>query len=338
MRTNPELKLAQNGKYEIRWSEKTGEKWRSKRKSTGTDDYTQAVTKLSEFLTIRPVRDRDYTVREVVDHYLRHHSKPRGNDTTDRNVLRAPLEAFGDWPAKSLNDIEVENYSRLRMAGKYGPKAVKSPTVRREIVALQAALNFAVRRDLIKGGRKYSFPKPKDSVARDRWITEAQQEDILSRLGEAPLDVQIFIRIGLTYGVRKGAILDLRFGEQIDFLTGTINFNPPGRVETRKRRPVVPMTKTIRSDLEMMFKAKRRGARVCETATPKRFARFMEDIGYGWVTCHTLKHSAITLMLRAGVSPGDVSKLTATDIKTIFKIYRHHSADELMSIAEGRGI
>ena len=43
-------------------------------------------------------------------------------------------------------------------------------------------------------------------------------------------------------------------------------------------------------------------------------------------------------MLRAGVQPGDVAALTATDLKTIYSTYRHHTVEEFREIVENRGI
>jgi len=171
------------------------------------------------------------------------------------------------------------------------------------------------------------------------WLTDVQERELLSALPSAPTSVRIFTRLALTYGVRRGAIMDLRYDSQmVNFLTNTIDFNVPGKPTNRKRRPVVPMTKTIRADLSADFEGKSFGDRVVDANTPKAFKAFMKEIGYEWVTPHVLKHTAITSMLRQGVPPGDVSKLTATDLRTIYRVYRHHTADELLNIAEARGI
>lgn len=335
MRTQPTLKKNRGGIYEIRWSEQQGKTWRSQRRSTQTDDYGEAVTKLSEFLSLKEVRSNDLTVRQVYDHYLRYHSMPRGNDRTDEFVLRAPLGAFGDWPAKSLTDPDVERYISQRMRGKYGPKEVQPSTVRRELVALQAVLNYGCKKGLIHKDR-FSLPKPSDGAPRQVWIDEEAEREILARLPEASLDVQLFVRMALTYGVRKGAMMDLRFGPQVDFLSGSIDFHVPGARVTRKRRPAVPMTSTVRGLMEQLFQVKKRGDHVLERSTPHQYDQFMKGIGYEWVTPHALKHSAITLMLRAGTPPGDVSRLTATDLRTIYGVYRHYGHQELLEIAERR--
>jgi hypothetical protein len=55
---------------------------------------------------------------------------------------------------------------------------------------------------------------------------------------------RLFERLALTYGARRGAIMDLMFGPQVNFIAGSIDFNVPGKRPSRKRRPTVPMTKT----------------------------------------------------------------------------------------------
>jgi integrase len=274
------------------------------------------------------------TLRDIFDHYLEFHSMPRGNGRTDETLLRSVMDEFGGRGVSMVTDATVSAYTKKRLAGYRGRPPVKPSTVRREIGALQAVLNYGVRKGLIEGN--FNFQKPNDGPPRDRWINEAQEREILSHLSDAPLTVRIFLRLGLTYGARKGAIMDLHFGPQVNFITNTIDFNVPGARKTRKRRPVVPMTADVRGDMEEMFHVKRHGARICAWETPYLFKRFMGSIGYGWVTPHVLKHSAITLMLRGGARVEDVSALTNTDIRTIQSVYRHHSAGELLAIAEKR--
>jgi len=340
MRTFPRLSKEPNehGFYEIKWSELRNGEWRSRRRSSRAKNRGDAEKALAEFLTLRAVDiDRDQrSFADVVEIYIRQHSRPRGNEITDRRVLRAPVGAFGEAPAASISDADVQSYSRARSRGQYGPKKVKPSTIRREIVALQAVLNWALRKDLIRANRPFRFEKPSDDAVRDLWLTAEQEREVLDALHDAPVSVRIFTRLALTYGVRRGAIMDLRYdGAMVNFVTNTINFNVPGKPTNRKRRPVVPMTRTIRDDLSAAFQG---GGWVCERNTPKVFKAFMRSIGYEWVTPHVLKHTAITSMLRQGVPPGDVSKLTATDLRTIYRVYRHHTADELLGIAEARGI
>ena len=135
MRTQPKLKLAKSGVYEIRWSEAREGGWRSRKKSTGTSDYTIAVAKLSEFLTIRPIEERTYTVAQAFDAYCRYHVADARSEATARMTMRAPLGAFGDWPLTAITNLDIEQYTSQRLNGKHGTRSVKPATVRREIVS-----------------------------------------------------------------------------------------------------------------------------------------------------------------------------------------------------------
>ena len=66
------------------------------------------------------------------------------------------------------------------------------------------------------------------------------------------------------------------------------------------------------------------------------FPAFVREIGYEWVTPHVLKHTAITLMLRAGKSAAEVAGATETSIRTVLEVYRHFCADEKLSIFTAR--
>lgn len=340
MRTTPELRQSDNGVYYIHWSEEVGGRMRTKRRSTGTRDYGEAVNALSVFLSSDVVDFRaaakTKTVAEVCDAYLRMHAHPRGN-TTEINNLRAPIAHFGNWPADGIKDADVENYQRKRQAGQYGRKPASSATVRREIVALQAAINFGIRKGLVRGMTECRLPKPAQGPRRERWLTEEQQVEVMEGLAAEDVCTRLYARLGLTYGVRKGAMMGLRLGPQIDWHANTIDFNEPGRRENRKRRPSVPMTESVRAEIEQVYAEKGDGQPVFDRATPARFERCMDRLGYDWVTSHVMKHTAITSLLRAGVAPDKVSRLTATEISTIFRVYRHHTNNELLEVASSRG-
>lgn len=342
-RTQPRLSRKPNnhGHWEIRWSEIRKGEWRSRRKSTGTDDYAKAIEALGRFLSLRDasIDQIDRTLEDVWTAYLRSHSIPRGNEKTDTWNMRAPLKAFGDWPATSVSESDVEAYTLRRRKGAYSKSTqISDGTIRREIVALQAVLNWGSRKGMIRGKPIFRFPKPSDGPPKNLWLTEGEQADMLQKIEGESLEVQCFVKLALTYGVRKSAILDLRFGPQIDFLTGVVDFRVPGARETRKRRPTVPMTPSVRKILEDLFQEKGRGANVVRRATVDHVARALEKAGYDWVTPHVFKHTAITQMLRANISIEDVARFTATDPRTIHSVYRHHTTDELLKIAATRGI
>ena len=276
------------------------------------------------------------TVQEITQIYLEKHSQPRKNRVGDESILKSPLAAFGTMQAHEITHDHIDNYVERRTAGVGYIRSVSSSTVRRELVALQAVLNYGSRRGLVEREKIFHFQKPPEGLPRDLWLTEDQETEVLQHMNNASVSVRLFTKLALTYGCRKGAIMDLKFGGQVDFITGVIDFQDSKLAPNRKRRTSVPITPDIRGDLETQFEVRRGKGRVLDYDTPYRYKKFMKSIKYEWCTPHVLKHSAITLMLRAGVKLEDVAKLTATDERTLLRVYRHHSHDELLNIAGAR--
>ena len=244
--------------------------------------------------------------------------------------------AFGDRMGHDITHNDIDAYTEVRMAGAGEITAVSSSTVRRELVALQAVLNYGSKRGMVQGEKIFRFQKPAEGKPRDLWLTEEQETEVLNHMNNASVSVRLFTKLALTYASRKGALMDLKFGDQVNFITGVIDFQDPNKAPNRKRRTSVPITTDIRGDLEAQFEQRKGQGRVLDYDTPYRYKLFMKSIKYEWCTPHVLKHSAITLMLRAGVKLEDVAKLTATDERTLLRVYRHHSHDELLTIAGAR--
>lgn len=332
-RTPYQLRQRANGVWEIYWNvkvERGGKaRWVCYRRSTRTTDKHKAAVALAQH-TLRPdaaVRV-DHTVQSAIDAYLSLYAAPRGQDKTARMKLRAPGEAFGSYAIEGIGPDDIAAYTTKRMFGSYGKVKVKAPTIRAEIAMLQAALNWFCKRQGLQ--HRFEFDKPRDSERRDLWLDEEMERKALEAAKGWPSDVRLFLMLGLTYGARKGAMLDLRFGSQVDFARNRIDFNRPGATETRKRRPSGPIPPDLREALWARFEEVGPGPVLEGEATEKRYRACMTSIGLGWATAHVLKHSAITLQLRGGAALDRVSGLTKTSLPTLMKHYRHHADDEML--------
>ncbi len=346
-RTPFRLDLNERGIYEIRWSEKTANgTWRSREKSTKAKDLRAAEAVLARFVQTPGADRRDVllmSVDEVLEEYLVQWSAPRGNEATDIK-LTAPLSrGLGSKRACEVDQAVVDHYIKLRRLGRFGrvvngkpakERPASDATIRRELVLLQAALNRALRdRDM----PALRLSKPSDSEGRILWLTEAQEEALIRALPSASDSVQAYFRLGTTYGARSRAMLDLRFiPEQLDFARNHLNFHVPGARITRKRRTQGPMTPEVREVLARLVAGRRHGEHVLDRTVVADFLAWVAAAGFGWVTPHVLKHTAITLMLRGGVQPMDVAAATATDLRTIMRVYRHYTEDELMAAFTAR--
>lgn len=262
------------------------------------------------------------TVDIAIDRYLREWSQPRGNYKTDAACLRAPRLAALDKPCRRIDQRWIDEYVDARRQGKYGSRPVQDATIRREVTALQAVLNRIDGGD----GRAYRFNKPTGFRRRDRWLDEEEEQIILAAMQDESRDVQLFIRMGLSYGVRLEAMMDLKWNDtQIPPTMRSIDFNKRGAQPCRKRRPIVPMT----PEIEVLLGPRNENDFVLARDTPQQFRRFMDRIGFHDVTPHILKHSAVSLMLRGGADIEKVAELTATSVRTLRDVYRHHLVEDL---------
>lgn len=150
---------------------------------------------------------------------------------------------------------------------------------------------------------------PPASAPRDAWLTKEQARTLVDAT-ETP-HIKLFLILGLSTGARAGAILDLTWS-RIDFDHGTIDFRPAGRIQTNKRRTVIPMNAQARAALEEAH----RGAltdHVIEFAgkpiksVKKAVQRLAEKTGL-LVSPHVLRHTCAVWMAQADVPMQKISQ------------------------------
>ena len=115
----------------------------------------------------------------------------------------------------------------------------------------------------------------------------------------------IFILLGIYTGRRKDAILSLRWS-QVDFDAGLIDFETPGRQRTKKRRGKVPIPPS-----SCPISGEHGGAEAISGTShingkrigniKKGFAAACQPTGLEGVSPHTLRHTAATWLMQAGV-------------------------------------
>jgi integrase len=125
-----------------------------------------------------------------------------------------------------------------------------------------------------------------------------------------PAHVRMFLALLLGTAARLEALLELTTW-QCDVQRRTINLNPPGRVKTRKRRPIIPMPEWLVAWIETAppgHLVQYRGKPVRKIA--KAFRTLRAAAGFGEdVTAYTLRHSVATELARRGVPPLEIAHL-----------------------------
>ncbi len=345
----PEVKRAENGYYYVHWSDGR----RSKRQSLGTQDEAQARKTFAHWLLIdgahRGQAEAAYTLDQVWSTYLDKHVKRNNVSTTLADYSWQNLKQhFAGLTVAQFTQEQVDRYAERRRTGQIGRKSVSS-TVRRELAYLIAAINYCAgpKQKMVAKGDIQPVDLPSASPPRERWLRVEEIKALLDaaargRLNDGRLTkIERFLWIAVQTGARKSAILNLEWS-RVDFETGTIDFNEPGRRQTNKRRAVVPISASLRPVLERAYR-ERTSVFVLDNNNDSIWAAMqivVYNAGLGGkptgkgkapsgtgISPHTLRHSVATLMARNGVPLWDVANTLGNTLQVTEKVYSKWTPD-----------
>lgn len=349
--------------YFIHWTD-TG---RSKRRSTGASDRCIAEQVLAAFLTLdaqaerKAEADGPLLVMDVLgdpdapdgeDYWHEHILPPYPEGVADKERPKydyAKLHAhFGHMAVKDIMPADVRAYANDRRAGRLGRPSVNH-TISRELSTLNAAINHAVKEKRLPKEHAPFIKLPGTSAPRDRWLRGHEGEALIAAAAE-PVDphlkeghlprIYIFNMIGLEAAGRKTSILDLQ-RKQIDLQRNRIDFNKPGRVQTKKRRPIVKISSRLRPVIEKALlqipddpDAYLLGHPGCIRTA---FENCVVRAGLGHfdakgncvtdVTPHVLRHTKATWMAIEGIDMFKIASVLGDSVATVIKTYAHHHPD-----------
>ncbi len=257
-------------------------------------------------------------------------------------AIDALLPFWGELPLSAITKETCRRYGRVRE---------RAPgTIRKELGTLQAAINYCVEEGYLINPPSVTLPdKP---APKDTWLTRDQAAQML-RVAWRNADtrhIAKFILVGLYSGTRKTAILRMRFmpntiGGHVDTENGMMYRNGLNQVETKKRQPSIRITPRLLSHLRRWERDSSRwviefrGQGVGSIKTAWKSVVTEAGLAGKGVTPHTLRHTAITWAMQAGVDIYEAAGYFGVDIETMFKVYAHHHPDHQSNAvaAVGRG-
>jgi integrase len=299
------------------------------RRSLGTTDRAIAEGRFARFLADLKRENQSplKTAGEVLDAYIE--ARPRDSyarrraEWVKQAILKVTAPALLSLPVDAIDKQTCRLYAEARYR-----QCIKPGTVATNLGILRAAMNWAAGEKLIPAEPKMELPP--SAPPRDRWLTGEEARRLIEAAG-AP-HIRLFVIVALHTAARAAAILDLTWDRVNEKF---IDLNPAGRVRTRKGRAVVPMSPEL---WEALSEA-RAGAltdHVIEWAgepvlsVKKGLGRAAARAGLQGVTAHTLRHTAATWMVQAGVPiPKVAAFLGHRDSRTTERVYGHHAPDYL---------
>jgi integrase len=248
------------------------------------------------------------------------------------------IKAYWTW--RRQHSVHAVNRERTEV--EIVNRGVGDGTIIRELAGtLRPAIQHAIKqRRLVPGA--YYVPVPTAPAGRDYWITRSEAVRLLwetRRDKRARLHLPLYTMIALYTGARRSAITDLTW-KQVDLVRGRIDFNPPGRVQTKKRRPIIPIPRSLLAALRRVqaratcdFVVSYQGKRVADVKTG--FSSAAQRAGIPTCTSHTLRHTAGTWMAQRGVSMREIGGYLGHSESRTTELYAHHHPDYMSAARRG---
>lgn len=247
-------------------------------------------------------------------------------------ALKALKAYFGKRLIRNITYAEIRSYktARLKEPTWYGSQRAIA-TVNRELCKARRLFNIAVRegwliRNPFLAGE--SLVSAADENKRERILSLEEETRLLDAIDSEPKRAHLkgIVLLALDCALRRGEIFTLRWSD-IDLNTRTVKvraFN----AKTAKSR-IIAMTTRVYVELSRLWVVSKRdisalvfGIRVTiKTAWAKALkAAEITDFHF-----HDCRHTAITRMIRAGMPPVEVMRVSGHSTMSAF--YRYANAD-----------
>jgi integrase len=188
-------------------------------------------------------------------------------------------------------------------------------TTRYELTMLSVALRWAVKSELIE--KAPTVWRPEAPERRERHLSTKDFAKWFKEV-RAP-HARLYVELALATIARPSAILELTW-QQVDWEHGTINLNPPGRRQTKKRRPIVALDAETMGLLEEAHEAaqsdyiiERGGKRVGNIKKAFQAASARSGIH---VTPYTLRHTGAVWAAERGTPMAELAQFMGHDDDT----------------------
>ena len=282
------------------------------------------------------------------------------NPDSSRERINRLNDFWGDKVLANINGETCREY--VRWSGSAGG-------ARRDLEDLRAAVNHHSKEGLHRGIVRVTLP-PK-GLPRDRWLTRKEAAALLHACWQAR-EVQTqhrgelkgrkivtdkrpsqhiarFILIALYTGTRASAVagaspIKSDGRSYVDLDQGMFYRLAQGARATKKRQPPVPLPPRLLAHMRRWVEKKIAKHHFVEwndkpiQSVTVGFRSAVRRAGLtGKVTPHTLRHTAATWLMQAGVPMWEASGFLGMTQDTLENVYGHHHPDHLQGAASAIG-
>ena len=274
----------------------------TRRASLGTADFQEGKLRLWEWFAkhgrVGLQQPQDATLAMVLVRYWERHASALPSAEFAKIALRYWSDFWGEATVSEVTAKRQREFvASLAEAGK------SAGYIKRKLTVGKAALNHAYKEGEV-ASVPYILPG-EDGEARDRVLSVGES----AALWLATTQPHERVMLGLLYGTlaRPEAALELR-REFLDTERWLLAQNPPGRKQTRKYRPVVPVAAFLRDALAEAPAGPLvswRGKPIASFKTAFRAIRARAGLGQD-VVAKTIRHTMATELRAAGVAEAEI--------------------------------
>jgi integrase len=232
---------------------------------------------------------------------------------------------FADDRLDQISAFGVERYKKARREGAAAPA-----TINRELATLSHLLNRAVEWKWID--RLPARPKKYEEEGRILALDDQQVEALMTAaIGASDPDLWLFVAIALGTSMRHQEILAARW-DQLDLPRRRL-FIPKAKAGKREQPITAELAGILAQEREMrqdqqgyIFPARNKDSgsgRLSRMDRPFRDAVKRAGLDPAVVTPHTLRHTAITKLVEAGVDLPTVQRISGHKTLTMVLRYAH---------------
>jgi integrase len=328
-----------------RWQIDTTYKWIRLRETCATFEMAESALRKQKTLVdegryLEKKHKSTETLGEFKIRYLQWCEDIRQKTAYDKGVYFRPMIAhFGESVLLSgITRAQIEQYQAKRLSSPgQRRKEIKPATVNREIATLKHLFSKAVEWKEIDDSPARGIKMLKENNRRLRYLTPEECRALIEKCEDQTL--QQVVVLAINTGMRKGEILNLRWlnvnlrerfielPDQKSGERGTVPLNETA-VETLRAIP-------RRIDSEFVFTGKIPGQPFCDLKKP--FEAAVKAAKLDGVTFHTLRHTAASHLVMAGVDIATVREILRHKSIEMTLRYSHLSPDHKKSAVEALG-
>lgn len=346
--------LEKNGKFyaRIRFKDENGKQrdlWRVTESKSDARKKLKELLKETELLSAKELDSANMTLNELADYYIKNYlhkavyigdkkvSGVRG--VTEAICAVKPVrEYFGTRKIKSITYGDIRTYKQFRLSTstKYGKQRAVA-TVNKELNKLKRMFNIAVREQWLS---RNVFSNGESLISQEEHRTRVLSIDEEKRLLEAiesnprRSHMKGIVLIGLDCALRRGEIFTLKWSD-VDFVARTITVRAFNAKTARKR--TVAATKRVYAELNLLWENSIKdenelvfGVSVTIKTAWKKICREANIENFHF---HDTRHTAITRMIRAGLPPIEIMKVSGHTTLSAFNIYANLETDAIFRAA-----